>query len=269
MSEIAWRILLFGACFGVLALLEAWRPRRHRRQTRAIRWRINAGLLLVDVAAQRLTLGAAAYLMAMHAESQGWGLLRLLEWPPGIAAVAGFVLLDLAIYFQHVLFHAVPLLWRIHRVHHTDLDLDLSSGFRFHPFEILLSLLYKVALVAALGVAPWTVLLFEATLSGAALFSHANLRLGRRLDRWLRLLLVTPDMHRVHHSVVPAETDSNFGFFLSIWDRLFGTYRDQPEAGHEHMVIGLSDYQAPEKLGLNGLLGLPFSATDGRRGRRR
>ncbi|GGO83146.1 hypothetical protein GCM10011348_26200 [Marinobacterium nitratireducens] len=259
MSEIAWRLTVFIILFAVLALCEARWPRRRRRQTRTLRWGINSGLLLVDVLAQRLTLGAAAYLMAVHAQAQGWGLLQLVELPDGLAALLGFVLLDLAIYFQHVLFHAVPLFWRIHRVHHTDLDLDLSSGFRFHPFEILLSLLYKVVLVAALGVAPWVVLLFEATLSGASLFSHANLRLGTGPDRLLRWLVVTPDMHRVHHSVVPAETDSNFGFFLSCWDRLFGTYRERPGAGHEHMTIGLDGWQEPQRLTLARLLRLPFA----------
>ncbi|MFC6669366.1 sterol desaturase family protein [Marinobacterium aestuariivivens] len=261
MSEILFRLLLFIALFGAVALLEARWPRRLRRQPRRRRWAINAGLLLVDVVAQRLTLGAAAFLMAGYAQSHGWGLFRLVEMPGWFTALLGFVLLDLAIYFQHVLFHAVPLLWRLHRIHHTDLELDLSSGFRFHPFEILLSLLYKVAVVAALGISPWVVLAFEATLSGAALFTHANLRLPAVVDGQLRRLLVTPDMHRVHHSVIAQETNSNFGFFLACWDRLFGTYRAQPEAGHRAMTIGLADYRQPSRLGLARLLWLPFESS--------
>lgn len=262
MSESALRLLIFVAIFVLVALSEhAW-PRRPRRQARWTRWRINMGLLGIDILAQRFTLGAAAVTMAVYAQLQGWGLFNLQAWPPWLSAVTGFVVLDLAIYLQHRLFHRVPVLWRIHRVHHTDLDLDLSSGFRFHPLEILLSLLYKVVLVAALGVSPVVVLVFEATLSAAALFNHANLCLPARLDAALRWLVVTPDMHRVHHSVVPAETNSNYGFFISLWDRLFGSYRAQPAAGHVGMEIGLRDYQREDRLGLWQLVLIPFRQPD-------
>ncbi|UTW13917.1 sterol desaturase family protein [Marinobacterium rhizophilum] len=262
MSETALRLLIFVAVFVLVALCEhAW-PRRPRRQTRARRWGINLGLLGIDILAQRLTLGAAALGMALYAQAQGWGLFNVQSLPVWLTAVAGFLLLDLAIYLQHRLFHVVPLFWRLHLVHHTDLDLDLSSGFRFHPLEILLSLLYKVALVAVLGISPLVVLVFEATLSAAALFNHANLRLPLRLDAWLRWLLVTPDMHRVHHSVIPAETNSNYGFFISLWDRLLGSYREQPSAGHQGMTIGLHEYQREDRLGLMQLVLIPFRAPE-------
>jgi sterol desaturase/sphingolipid hydroxylase (fatty acid hydroxylase superfamily) len=260
MSESALRLLIFVAVFALVALCEhAW-PRRVRRQSRVTRWRINLGLLGIDILAQRFTLGAAALGMAVYAQAQGWGLFNLQTWPVWLSAVTGFLLLDLAIYLQHRLFHAVPLFWRLHRVHHTDLDLDLSSGFRFHPLEILLSLLYKVALVAVLGISPVVVLVFEATLSAAALFNHANLRLPAKLDAGLRWLLVTPDMHRVHHSVIPAETNSNYGFFISLWDRLLGSYCAQPSAGHLGMTIGLREYQREDRLGLMQLVLNPFRA---------
>ncbi len=260
MSETALRLTIFVTVFVLVALCEhAW-PRRVRRQTRVRRWGINLGLLGIDILAQRLTLGAAALGMAVYAQAQGWGLFNVTAVPAWLGALAGFLLLDLAIYLQHRLFHMVPLFWRLHRVHHTDLDLDLSSGFRFHPLEILLSLLYKVALVAALGISPVVVLVFEATLSAAALFNHANLRLPGKLDAGLRWLLVTPDMHRVHHSVIPAETNSNYGFFISLWDRLLGSYCAQPSAGHQDMTIGLREYQREDQLGLMQLVLIPFRA---------
>nr|WP_067298572.1 sterol desaturase family protein [Marinobacterium profundum] len=262
MSETALRLLIFVAVFALVALCEhAW-PRRARRQSRGTRWSINLGLLGIDILAQRFTLGAAAIGMAAYAQVQGWGLFNLQAWPVWLSAVAGFLLLDLAIYLQHRLFHIVPLFWRLHRVHHTDLDLDLSSGFRFHPLEILLSLLYKVALVAVLGISPVVVLVFEATLSAAALFNHANLRLPTKLDAGLRWLLVTPDMHRVHHSVIAAETNSNYGFFISLWDRLLGSYCAQPSAGHLGMTIGLREYQREDRLGLMQLVLIPFRTAE-------
>jgi len=258
MSETGLRLLIFLGTFALVALAEQFWPRRARRQALGKRWRINLGLLGIDMLAQRFTLGAAALSMAVYAQVQGWGLFTLLAWSPWLSGLLGFVLLDLAIYLQHRLFHRVPLLWRLHRVHHTDLDLDLTSGFRFHPLEILISLVYKVALVAALGITPAVILIFEATLSAAALFNHGNFRLPAWLDSGLRLVLVTPDMHRVHHSVIPAETNSNYGFFIAFWDRLFGSYRPVPAAGHQGMTIGLQAYQSEDQLGLLQLVIMPF-----------
>jgi sterol desaturase/sphingolipid hydroxylase (fatty acid hydroxylase superfamily) len=174
-----------------------------------------------------------------------------------MAIALTLLLLDLAIYVQHVLTHAVPALWRLHRVHHTDLDLDVTTGVRFHPFEILLSVLYKIALVVALGAHPLAVLIFEVLLNGSSLFNHANVRLPAMLERWLRLIWVTPEMHRVHHSVLRRETDSNYGSCLSLWDRLFGTYVAQPQAGHDRMTIGLEAFRTPAEQSLWSLLMQP------------
>jgi sterol desaturase/sphingolipid hydroxylase (fatty acid hydroxylase superfamily) len=228
------------------------------RESRRTRWTRNLSLVAIDVLVQRFTLGAAAFAAAVYAQAHGWGLLAVLDWPWWAKAAAGFLFLDLAIYLQHVLSHALPAFWRVHRVHHADLDLDATSGLRFHPVEILLSLVYKVLLVTAMGVDPWVVVAFEATLNAAAIFTHANIKMPAALDRVLRWFVCTPDMHRVHHSVVPRETNSNFGFFLSVWDRLFGTMRDAPEAGHEGVVLGLPDLQTPKQVGLGALLLLPL-----------
>ena len=197
--------------------------------------------------------------MALSAQTQGWGLLNAYAVPAWAALAAGIVLLDLAIYLQHVMFHAVPALWRLHRMHHADLDIDLTTGARFHPIEIALSMLIKFAAIAALGVAPAAVLLFEVLLNATSIFNHANVRIAPALEPTLRWLVVTPDMHRVHHSVERDETNSNFGFNLSLWDRLFGTYRAQPRAGHEAMTIGIPDFRdAAECSTLAGMLAIPF-----------
>ncbi|SON54762.1 Fatty acid hydroxylase superfamily protein [Hartmannibacter diazotrophicus] len=258
MQEASLRLLIFLGIFTVVALIEWFLPKRVPRESRWTRWKVNLSILLLDVVIQRLTLGAAAYVTAIYAEEHGWGLFHLLDWPPLLEGLLGFLILDFAIYLQHVLSHALPVFWRLHQVHHTDLDVDLTTGTRFHPIEILVSLLWKIGLVAALGIGPWTVVIFEATLNGAAVFSHANVRIPERIDRVLRWFVVTPDMHRVHHSVYPRETNSNFGFFLSVWDRLCGTFIDQPKDGHEAMTIGLPAYRNQAKLGLGTLLAMPF-----------
>jgi sterol desaturase/sphingolipid hydroxylase (fatty acid hydroxylase superfamily) len=170
----------------------------------------------------------------------------------------GFLVLDAAIWLQHVVTHKVPVLWRLHQVHHADLDVDLTTGIRFHPIEIVLSALYKAAIVLALGIDPWTVLLFEAVLNASAVLTHANVALPERLDRVLRWIVCTPDMHRVHHSTERAETDSNYGFFLSVWDRLFGTMRHAPAKGQLGVELGLPPYRDPDRLGLGSLLVMPF-----------
>ncbi len=199
--------------------------------------------------------------MAFAAQAHGCGLLNQHDIPRWLALAVAVVLLDLAIYFQHLMFHSVPMLWRLHRVHHSDVDFDLTTGTRFHPIEILLSVLIKMAAVAAIGASPIAVLVFEALLNATAVFNHANARLPPRLDAWLRLFLVTPDMHRVHHSIVYNESESNFGFNLPWWDRLFDTYRAQPRAGHEKMEIGVDAFRALEDVRLDRLLMQPFRDT--------
>ncbi len=246
---------------GLLVLLagaEAVWPRRGRTQPRLRRWPGNLGIAVVDALAVRLVFPVVALGVALWAARRGWGLLNLVALPGWMSIILAVLALDLAIYAQHVVFHKVPLLWRLHRMHHADLDLDVTSGARFHPLEIMLSMLIKMAVVLALGAPPLAVLLFEIILNATALFNHGNLGLPAGVDRWLRLLVVTPDMHRVHHSVLRAETDSNYGFNLPWWDRLFGTYRPQPKLGQLGMVIGLEDFHEPGASRLDALLIQPF-----------
>lgn len=257
--------LRLGCFAGILLLMAGWEvlaPRRELTRSKATRWASNLGLSLGNTLLVRLLLPTAAVGVALTAAEEGWGLLNRLalpEWPAALLAVAG---LDLAIYFQHRLFHRLPLCWRLHRMHHTDLDLDVTSGARFHPLEILLSQLIKMAVVLLLGAPAGAVVLFEILLNGTSMFNHANVRLDPRIDRWLRWLVVTPDLHRVHHSVVREETDSNFGFNFPWWDRLFGSYRDQPAAGHLAMTIGLANYRDDKWLQLPWMLLVPFVRAD-------
>ncbi|WP_431858933.1 sterol desaturase family protein [Azospirillum sp.] len=262
--EAAIRLGIFLGLFVIAALLEAAWPKRPLTVAKGRRWAVNLGLVVVDVAVQRLTVGALAVAAAAWAQEQGVGLFNVLDAPGWVGAVAAFLVLDFAVYLQHVLSHRLPLLWRLHRVHHADLDIDVSSGLRFHPVEILLSLAWKAAVVVALGADPWVVVAFEAVLNGSSLFTHANLRLPERLDAALRRLVCTPDMHRVHHSVERAETDTNYGFFLSVWDRLCGTYHAAPPAaGHEAAPLGLPGWR--DQLGLAHLLAMPFRGEPARR----
>lgn len=264
MSEALWRFGVFFAVFAVVAVLEFTVPRRPRTTDWRQRWLINISILVLDVLVQRVTLGAAAFATAIYAQAHGWGLLNMLGWPWWLEALLGFLALDLAIYLQHVMSHALPAFWRLHQVHHADLDVDLTTGTRFHPLEILISLVYKAAVVAALGIDPWVVLVFEAVLNASAVFSHGNINLPPALDRVLRWLICTPDMHRIHHSTIPRETDSNFGFFLSVWDRLLGTYVQDPARGQQGVDIGLSRWRNPGEVTLGRLLLLPFK-TNSRR----
>src|SRR5437773_7415272 len=261
--EGAIRLAAFVAVFAAVALWEALAPRRKRSFERRARWPHNLGLLLVDVALVRVFAPGAAIAVAMTAAGSGWGLLNALALPGWSAIAAGIALLDLAIYFQHVMFHAVPTLWRLHRVHHADLDFDLTTGTRFHPIEILISIVIKCSAVAAIGASPAAVLVFEVLLNATAMFNHANASLPRVVDRWLRWLLVTPDMHRLHHSVEYDESSSNFGFNLPWWDRLFGTYRAQPRLGHDTMTIGVDAFRSADDLRLDQLLLQPFRNTPG------
>jgi len=261
--EGAIRLAAFVAVFAAVALWEALAPRRKRSFERRARWPHNLGLLLVDVALVRVFAPGAAIAVAMTAAGSGWGLLNALALPGWSAIAAGIALLDLAIYFQHVMFHAVPALWRLHRVHHADLDFDVTTGARFHPIEILISTAVKCAAIAALGAPVISVFVFEILLNATAMFNHANASLPQRLERWLRWLVVTPDMHRVHHSVRYEESSSNFGFNLPWWDRLFGTYRAQPRLGHAAMTIGVDAFRSSQELRLDRLLVQPLRDTPG------
>ena len=261
--ESALRLGAFVGVFALMALWEALAPRRRPALGRRARWPHNLGLLLVDATVLKVVAPGAAIAVALAGEAQHWGLLRLLALPTWLGIGVAVVLLDLAIYFQHVMFHAVPALWRLHRVHHTDLDFDITTGTRFHPVEILVSTGIKCAAVAAIGAPALAVLVFELLLNATALFNHANARLPARWDRRLRRIVVTPDMHRVHHSALYNETNSNFGFNLPWWDRLFGTYRAQPAAGHEAMVVGVDAFRTRDDLRLDRLLLQPLRETAG------
>jgi sterol desaturase/sphingolipid hydroxylase (fatty acid hydroxylase superfamily) len=255
-----------GAFLGVLALMAGWEalaPRRSLAMSRARRWASNLGIVFLNSALLRIVFPATAVAVAALAHERGWGLLNQHDAPFALAAVASVVALDLAIYLQHVMFHAVPALWRLHRMHHADLDFDVTTGARFHPIEILLSMLVKLAVIVVLGPPAVAVMIFEVLLNATAMFNHANVRLPAAADRLLRLLVVTPDMHRVHHSIEEHETNSNFGFNLSVWDRLFRTYKAQPDAGHERMTIGIRRYRVPKLVSdLPGMLVLPFLGAD-------
>ncbi|MDW8468941.1 MAG: sterol desaturase family protein [Burkholderiales bacterium] len=262
-AEAALRSGAFLAVFALATLWEAAVPRRARAFARRERWPHNLALFALDVALLRLVAPGAAIGVALAAEARGWGLLNALAPPGWLAVLAAMVLLDLAIWAQHVMFHAVPGLWRLHRVHHSDPDVDASTGTRFHPLEILVSAGVKCAAVAAIGAPAVAVLAFELLLNAASVFNHANARIPAALERWLRLIVVTPDMHRVHHSIAYEEANSNFGFSLSWWDRLFGTYRAAPAAGHEAMTLGVAGFHTRAELRLDRLLVQPLRDTPG------
>lgn len=257
--EVPIRLGFFFGIFALMALWELGAPRRRLAVTKAWRWASNLGLVFLNSVLLRLIFPTAAVGMAVFAEAHGWGVFRVADVPFALMVIASVVALDLIIYLQHVLFHAVPLLWRLHRVHHADLDFDVTTGARFHPIEILLSMLIKFAAIAVLGPPVLAVVLFEVLLNATSMFNHANVRIPPRIDRLLRWVLVTPDMHRVHHSVEDDETNSNFGFNLPWWDRLFGTYCDQPRAGHAAMSIGIRTFRDARRCDrLPGMLLLPF-----------
>jgi sterol desaturase/sphingolipid hydroxylase (fatty acid hydroxylase superfamily) len=251
-----------GFFFGVLALMALWEfitPRRQPQASKAVRWANNLGLVFLNSFVLRLAFPAAAVGMAAFADEQGWGLFNYVNAPFWVAVLASVVIMDFFIWLQHVMVHAVPVLWRLHRVHHTDLDFDVTTGARFHPLEILLSLLIKFAVIVLLGPPGVAVVVFEVVLNATAMFNHGNVRIPASLDRLLRLVVVTPDMHRVHHSVEDDETNSNFGFNLPWWDRLFGTYLAQPRGGHEAMRIGIYTFRTDKWCSwLPGMLAIPF-----------
>ena len=256
-TEPQLRLIVF---LGVLVAMAVWElaaPRRRQEIPRVIRWTNNLGLVVIDTIVLRLSFPILAVGLAVIAQDRGWGLFNIIEAPGWFAVLVSIVILDLVIYLQHVMFHAVPALWRLHRMHHADLEFDVTTGLRFHPVEILLSMGIKLAMVMALGPPAVAVLIFEVLLNATAMFNHSNIRLPMLVDRFLRLIVVTPDMHRVHHSVIPEETNSNFGFNLPWWDRLLGTYKAQPKAGHEEMSIGIEQFRTTRDLWLDRMLVQP------------
>ncbi|MFV0368931.1 MAG: sterol desaturase family protein [Hyphomicrobiaceae bacterium] len=261
-TETVLRLGAFIAVFVVMAAGEAFMPRRTLSYPKGRRWFTNLAIVAFDSVVVRLmatlSVPLVAVAAAIYAGSQGWGLFNWLELPYWIEVALTLVILDLAIWFQHIASHKVPLFWRLHQMHHADVDFDVTTAIRFHPIEIALSMLWKIVCVLALGAAPEAVILFEIVLNGCAVFNHANVALPARADRILRLILVTPDMHRVHHSVLNHEHNSNYGFNLSVWDRLFRTYTPQPENGHEGMTIGLAPYQNANPTRFSWSLLLPF-----------
>ena len=259
--EIVIRLSAFLSVFSLMALWERERPRRSFAQPRRERWVANLGLTTLNTILVWATVGSVAYAVAMFATAQQMGVLHWLRLPQWVAAIVTLLVLDFTLYLQHVLFHAVPTLWRLHRVHHADVGFDSTTGLRFHPLEIGLSLGLKAAIVLLLGAVPWAVVVFEVMLNASSVFNHSNVAIPESIDHWLRWGIVTPDMHRIHHSTRVVETNSNFGFSLSWWDRLCGTYRTHPALGQLQMDIGLQEYRITLHLGQ--LLVLPFQGDTG------
>ena len=256
--ELTIRLIFFFGVFAIMAYWETRAPKRKLSQPKTTRWFNNLSLVALNTIVLRLIFPIAAVGMALLAQEQGWGILNNVEIEAHWAILISVIALDLIIYFQHVMFHAVPLLWRLHRVHHADMDYDVTTGLRFHPIEIVLSMLIKFAAIMVLGPPAIAVVIFEILLNGCAMFNHGNIALPKQIDRVIRWLFVTPDMHRVHHSTIKQETNSNYGFSLSCWDRIFGTYRNQPQLGHQGMTIGLNQFRDPKHQFLNWLLLIPF-----------
>jgi len=263
-NEPLIRLIAFGGIFAAMTAWEILAPRRVQEIGRGRRWPSNIAIVVLDTALVRLIFPMTAVGVALLAEAKSWGLFYAFGLSPWVAVPLGVVLLDLAIYLQHVLFHAVPALWRLHRMHHADLEFDVTTGARFHPIEILLSMGIKLGVIAALGTPAVAVLVFEVLLNATSMFNHSNVRMPTWLDGIIRWIVVTPDMHRVHHSIVARETNSNFGFNLPWWDRLFGTYRDQPAAGHDAMTIGIEQFRDPGEQRLDHMLTQPFREGDER-----
>ena len=262
-KDLLIRLTAFLSVLSIMTLWELWAPRRSLTTPKGRRWAANLSIVVLDAMIIRLLFAAGAVGAAILAADRGWGLLNHLEWPAWLEILLAVVVLDLVLYLQHVMFHAVPQFWRLHMVHHADLDCDVTTGLRFHPIEVALSMVIKLAAVTAIGPPPFAVVIFEVLLNATSMFNHSNVRMSPAVDRILRWLLVTPDMHRIHHSIVPRETNTNFGFNLPWWDKLLGTYRAQPDAGQDRMTLGLEQYRDPARLTLARLLVLPFIGTPG------
>ncbi len=260
LSEGAIRLTVFASVLLAMALAEALFPRKRRTQARSQRWFTNGALVVIDTIVVRLVFPILAVGVALWSAARGWGFFNLIDLPVWLEIVLAIMLLDVAVYAQHVASHKIPILWRVHKVHHVDRDIDVTTGARFHPVEIVLSMAFKLAVVVLLGPAAVAVFLFEVILNASAMFNHSNVKLPLWLDKGLRALIVTPDMHRVHHSIIHRETDSNYGFCVSLWDRLFRTYQSQPEHGHEGVTIGLAEHQDNAPSSLWWSLMLPFKS---------
>lgn len=261
--EAGIRVLFFVGIFTAVAMGEMRFPRRRLTTSKSSRWFSNIGIVVLNAVFLRIFFPAGAVGLAFWSAEKGWGLLNNFHVPYWVSVLISVVALDFVIYLQHVMFHAVPSLWRLHMMHHADMDFDVTTGTRFHPIEIIVSMMIKGAAVMVLGPPVLGVVIFEVLLNGTAMFNHGNLKLPLGLDRALRLFVVTPDMHRVHHSVFPSETNSNFGFNLPWWDWLMGTYKAQPSKGHLDMTIGLNQFRDPARLTLPWLLVLPFTGKQG------
>ena len=258
-NEAAIRMTFFFGILGIMALWEILAPKRALTVSKTVRWLNNLGLVFFNTLLLRLLFPAAAVGMAVFANEQGWGIFNYYETPFWLAVVVSVIAMDFIIYLQHVMVHAVPVLWRLHRVHHADLDYDVTTGARFHPIEIIISMLIKLATITVLGPPVLAIIIFEVVLNAMAMFNHGNVGLPGWLDKPLRFFVVTPDMHRIHHSIEDDETNSNFGFNLSWWDRLFGTYREQPRGGHQGMTIGIRKFRSVKQASwISGLLMMPF-----------
>jgi sterol desaturase/sphingolipid hydroxylase (fatty acid hydroxylase superfamily) len=262
-NEVAIRVGFFFGIFALIVIWELLASRRSLTTSKTARWLSNLTITFLNPFVARMVIPIMPVGMALLAQKGGWGLLNNFPLPYLLKVVVGVMVLDLVIYLQHVMFHAIPILWRLHMMHHADLDFDVTTGLRFHPIEIILSMVIKLSVVVLIGPPALVVLIFEILLNATSMFNHGNIHLPLGIDRKLRLLVVTPDMHRVHHSVVIRETNSNFGFNLPWWDRLFGTYRDQPVAGHQGMSIGLAQFRNPRRLTLPWMLALPFIGKTG------
>ena len=258
-SELAIRLLFFFGIFTAMALWEVKSPKRPLSLSRKLRWSNNLGLIIVNSVLLRIFFPTAAVGFALQAEIKQWGFFNLIPTQSWVAVLASIVLLDLAIYWQHRLFHRIPVLWQFHKVHHADLDYDVTTATRFHPIEILLSMGIKMLAITLIGAPAIAVMLFEIILNGCAMFNHGNVRIPPAIDKIVRTLLVTPDMHRVHHSVIQKEHNSNYGFNLSLWDRLFNSYVAQPSKGHLNMTIGLNDFRTLKNQYITELLKMPFN----------
>jgi len=258
-SEPAIRLFSFLLMLCIMGVLELFSPKRVLTQAKLMRWLNNIGLVFVNTIIVRLLFPTAVVGVALFSQSEGWGLLLYFSVPLWLAILLTIVLLDLTLYLQHVMFHALPIMWRFHRMHHADLDFDVTTGLRFHPGEIVVSLLIQSAAVLLLGPPIAGVVLFGVLLNATSLFNHSNIHMPKLIDKVVRWFIVTPDMHRVHHSDIMKELNSNFGFNLSVWDRILGTYRAQPSLGHQGMTIGLKDYRNPKQADrLLGMLWIPF-----------
>jgi sterol desaturase/sphingolipid hydroxylase (fatty acid hydroxylase superfamily) len=263
-NELWIRLSFF---FGILIVMFLWElmmPRRPLTASKITRWFSNLSLVFIDSVVVRLAFPAGLAGVAFLTQQRGWGIFHLSEFPSLLKIVCGVLILDLAIYLQHIMFHSVPLFWRLHMVHHSDMDIDVTTGVRFHPIEIFLSMGIKMIVVILTGAPALSVLIFEIILNGTSMFNHGNVRYPQNVDSVLRLFVVTPEMHRVHHSTIRWETNSNLGFNFPWWDRLFGTYRAQPAKGHLEMTIGLDQYKEPRKLTLPWLMALPFTGKLGK-----